>query len=255
MRGKLTLVGAGPGDPELISIKGVKAIKRADIILYDALVHPDLLEYAQASAEKIYVGKRAGKHAFKQEEINKLIVAYALRGNHVVRLKGGDPFVFAHGKEELEYAETFAIETEAILGISSVNLPGLYGIPLTKRGINESFWVVTATTKDGTLSKDVLLAARSNATVVLLMGLNKLEQITDIYKKYGRGDLPAALISKGSLEDGNVIFGTAATLLTKQRQHRLPRPALIVIGEAVGTHEYFYEKVKNLQQFNDNSKY
>lgn len=254
MKGKLTLVGAGPGDPELITIKGIKAIKNADVILYDALIHPDLLEYAKPKAEKVYVGKRAGKHAFKQEEINELIVAYALTGSHVVRLKGGDPFVFAHGKEELEYAETFDIETEAILGVSSVNLPGLYGIPLTRRGINESFWVVTATTKDGTLSKDVFLAAQSNATVVLLMGLNKLEQITSVYKNFGRGNLPAALISKGSLEDGNVIFGTAATLLSKQREHRLPRPALIVIGEAVGTHEYFYEKVKTLELIN-NSKF
>lgn len=255
MKGKLTLVGAGPGDPELISIKGMKAIRSADVILYDALAHPDLLEYAQPGAEKVYVGKRAGKHAFKQEEINELIVARAIQGNHVVRLKGGDPFVFAHGKEELEYAETFGIETRAVLGVSSVNLPGLYGIPLTRRGVNESFWVITATTKDGTLSKDVFHAAQSNATVVLLMGMNKLEQITAIYKNSGRGDLPAALISKGSLEDGNVIFGTAATLLSKQRQHRLPKPALIVIGEAVGTHEYFYEKVKNLEPFNNNSKY
>ena len=255
MKGKLTLVGAGPGDPELISIKGMKAIKNADVILYDALAHPDLLQYARGGAEKIYVGKRAGYHSFKQEEINRLIVDRALRGHHVVRLKGGDPFVFAHGKEELEYAETFSIETEAILGISSVNLPGLYGIPLTRRGINESFWVITATTKNGTLSKDVLLAARSNATVVLLMGLNKLEQITSVYKKSGRGDLPAALISKGSLEDGSVIFGTAATLWSKQREQQLPSPAMIVIGEVVGTHEYFYEKIKTLEQFNNNSKF
>ncbi|MDN5212849.1 uroporphyrinogen-III C-methyltransferase [Fulvivirgaceae bacterium BMA12] len=255
MKGKLTLVGAGPGDPELISIKGMKAIKNADVILYDALAHPDLLEYARPGAEKIYVGKRAGKHAFNQEEINELIVAYALRGNHVVRLKGGDPFVFAHGKEELEYAETFGIECTSVLGISSVNLPGLYGIPLTRRDVNESFWVVTATTKNGTLSKDVFLAAQSNATAVFLMGLNKLEQITAVYKKLGRGNLPAALISKGSLEDGNVIFGTAATLLAKQRLHRLPTPALVVVGEAVGTHEYFYEKVKALEPFNNNAKY
>lgn len=255
MNGKLTLVGAGPGDPDLISIKGMKAIKKADVILYDALAHPDLLEYARPGTEKIYVGKRAGYHSYKQEEINQLIVDRALRGNHVVRLKGGDPFVFAHGKEELEYAETFSIETEAILGISSVNLPGLYGIPLTRRGINESFWVITATTKDGTLSKDVFQAARSTATVVLLMGLKKLDQITAIYKKSGRGNLPAALISKGSLEDGNIIFGTAATLLSKQQEHRLPGPAMIVIGEAVGTHEYFYEKIKNVERFNNHPKF
>ncbi len=252
MKGKLTLVGAGPGDPELISIKGVKAIKAADVILYDALVHPDLLDYASDDAEKIYVGKRAGRHSFNQEEINKLIVDHALSGAHVVRLKGGDPFVFAHGKEELEYAETFDIETSAVIGISSVNLPGLYGIPLTRRGINESFWVVTATTKSGEISKDVGLAAQSSATVVFLMGVGKLEKITNTYKKLGRGDLPAAIISKGSLEDGKVLFADIEDLYEKQLEHKLPTPAIIVVGEAVGSHPYFYEKVERL--LNDSSQ-
>ncbi len=249
MKAKLTLVGAGPGDPELISIKGVKALKNADVILYDALIHPDLLSYARKECETIYVGKRAGKHAFSQEKINELIVEKALPGKHVVRLKGGDPFVFAHGKEELEYAETFGVETHAIPGISSVNVPGIYGIPLTRRGINESFWVITATTKNGKLSKDVHLAAQCDTTAVFLMGMGKIEKISDSFKKHGRGHIPAAIISRGSMTDGQIIFGTAATIAKRQQEEQLPNPGIVVIGEAVGTHEFFYEKIKQYNFF------
>ncbi len=243
MKGKLTLVGAGPGDPDLISLKGIKALQAADVILYDALVHPELLDHAPG-ASKIYVGKRAGRHSFKQEEINELIIEHALPGKSVVRLKGGDPFIFARGKEEIEYAETFGIETSVIPGISSVNLPGYYGIPLTVRGINESFWVVTGTTSAGKLSDDVELAAQSSATVVILMGLRKLSQITDLFKRHGKADTPIAIISKGSLEDGKVIFGTINDILTKKE--KIESPGIIVIGDAVGTHPVFYEKVKSI---------
>ena len=137
---KLTLVGAGPGDPELITIKGVKALQSADVVLYDALVHPDLLQYAP-NAVQVPVGKRAGEASVSQDTINHLIVEHALKGkgNHVVRLKRGDPFVFARGFEEIEYAERFGIETAVVIGISSVMLPGYYGIPLTIRGVNQCF--------------------------------------------------------------------------------------------------------------------
>ena len=244
-KGKLTLVGAGPGDPELISLKGIKALQQADVVLYDALVHPDLLEHASA-AQQIYVGKRAGKHSFKQEEINQLILQYALPGKSVVRLKGGDPFIFARGKEELEFAETFGIDTAVIPGISSVNLPGYYGIPLTVRGINESFWVITGTTSDGSLSKDVALAAQSTATVVILMGLRKLSRIVDLFDRNGKTKTPVAIISKGSLEDGKVIFGTIDNIVTRSRG--VQSPGIIVIGDSVGTHPEFYERVKALKE-------
>lgn len=248
MKGKLILVGAGPGDPELISLKGVKALKSADVVLYDALVHPSLLDYAPVRSKKIYVGKRAGKHSIPQEETNQLIVEYALAGNKVVRLKGGDPFIFGRGKEELEYAETFGIETESVIGISSINLPGHYGIPLTRRGVNESFWVITASTRHGELSSDIPLAAQSSATAVILMGLGKIDRIIDIYHQHGKIDTPVAVISKGSLEDGGIIFGRIDTIIGKVMQSKPEAPALIVIGEAVGTHEYFYEKVPELNQ-------
>ena len=209
-KSKLTLVGAG--DPELMSLKGIRALKEADVILYDALVHPDLLAYARHDAHVEYVGKHAGKHSLTQKEINELIVAYALTKGHVVRLKGGDPFVFGRGKEEMEYAETFGISCVCVPGISSITMPGYYGIPLTKRGVNESFWVVTATTSKGQLSSDVSLVAQSTATGIFLMGLGKIDKIVAAYKQAGKGYFPAAIISRGSLPEGEVFYGNVDCL-------------------------------------------
>lgn len=247
MAGKLTLVGAGPGDPELFTLKGVKVLETADVVLYDALVHPQLLTYTRKNTLKVFVGKRAGQHSLIQEEINSLIVEHGSAGKHVVRLKGGDPFIFARGMEEIKYAEQFGIPSEVVLGISSINLPGYYGIPLTKRGINESFWVITATTRHGELSQDVALAAQSTATVVLFMGLKKLEEITSLYKKHAKGAVPVAIISKGSHHDGQVFFGTVDTIVSVRDRQHIEAPALVVIGEAVGTHEQFYEKIRALE--------
>jgi uroporphyrin-III C-methyltransferase len=220
-------------------VKGLKVIQQANVILYDALVHPDLLDFAKSDSEKIFVGKRAGKHSLIQEQINSLIVKHALEGKHVVRLKGGDPFVFGRGKEEIEYAETFGIETEAVLGISSINLPGYYGIPLTRRGINESFWAITATTKSGKMSEDVRLVAKSTATAIFFMGLNKLQKIVDIYKEELKQDIPVAIISKGSLPDGQVVYGTINTIVAEKERNNIAAPAIIVVGKAVGTYKYF----------------
>lgn len=247
MGAKLTLVGAGPGDPELISIKGIRALREADVVLYDALVHPDLLRYCKRGAEKLYVGKRAGSHSYSQDLINQMIVEFALTKGHVVRLKGGDPFIFARGKEELEYAETFGIETSAVPGISSVNLPGYYGIPLSRRGINESFWVITATTSNGKLSRDVELAAQSSATVVLLMGLRKIREIMTVFKNAGKTQLPVAIISKGSLPEGRLLLGTVRSIERKVLSEKPEAPALVILGESVGTHPEFYVKSEELR--------
>src|SRR6476661_2834377 len=163
---KLTLVGAGPGDAELITVKGIKALSQADVVLYDALVNPDILEYAPQNAVKLYVGKRSKNHTYTQEQINTLIVELAHKHGHVVRLKGGDSFVFGRGLEEIKYAELFEIETSVVPGISSsIGVPALSGIPVTHRGASESFWVITGTTSKGELSKDVRVAAHTNATV------------------------------------------------------------------------------------------
>lgn len=246
VRGEFTLVGAGPGDPELISMKGVKALASADVILYDALVHPDLLQHAKSEAEKIYVGKRASNHTYTQSETNQMIVDFALKGKHVVRLKGGDPFIFGRGQEEIDYASERGVPCSAVLGISSINLPGYYGIPLTKRGVNESFWVVTATTSSGKLSDDVKLAAKSTATSVFLMGLHKLQEIIAIFQKEGKHDLPVVIISKGSHERGKLHFGTVDTIVSIKENEQVEAPSIIVIGKVVAENAAFYEKLRKV---------
>jgi uroporphyrin-III C-methyltransferase len=154
------------------------------------------------------VGKRAGAHSYKQEEINELIVEFAYLYGHVVRLKGGDPFVFGRGSEEIAYAESHGVSTSAVPGISSaLAVPASLNIPVTARGISESFWVVTGTTKSGEISRDIALAAQSTATVVILMGLNKIHEIMEQFQVNGKSDLPVAVIQNGTLPDQKNIIG------------------------------------------------
>lgn len=237
---KLTLVGAGPGDVDLITVKGVEAISSADVILYDALVNTELLKYAPIDALKIYVGKRNNNHTYTQDQINSLIVDFAFTHGHVVRLKGGDPFVFGRGYEELSYAELFNIETSVVPGLSSsIAVPELQGIPVTNRGTSESFWVITGTTSKGELSNDIKLAAQSTATVVILMGLNKLKEITEVFKSYGKADTAIAIIQNGSLPTENLALGTIDTIVDIARDERIASPAVIVIGDVVKLHVSF----------------
>lgn len=242
-RARLTLVGAGPGDPDLISIKGMKALNEADVVLYDALVHPDLLKYAPENAIRVFVGKKKGVCQFAQEEIHKLIVEYALNCGHVVRLKGGDPFIFGRGHEEILHAQAFNIETAVIPGISSsIAVPELQQIPLTRRGINDSFWVLTGTTRHHELSQDIEVAARSNATVVILMGMTKLEEIAEIFMNEGKGDLPVAIIQNGSLPEEKMVLGTIKNIVSISAEQKMSSPAIIVIGEVVSLHpDFVYE--------------
>ena len=244
-KAKLTLIGAGPGDPELISIKGAKALADADVVLYDALTHPDLLKYAPSSSLKIFVGKRAGECAFSQDEIHDLIVHHALKNGHVVRLKGGDPFIFGRGHEELIHAKTFNIPIEVIPGISSsISVPELQLIPLTRRGVNESFWVITGTTSTGDISDDISLAAKSSATVVILMGMNNLERIMDLFKKEHKGETPVAIIQNGSLPQEKIGLGTVNSIQKIVKAQNLGSPAIIVVGEVVRLHpDYVPEHV------------
>ncbi len=243
---KLILVGAGPGDPELISVKGLKALQKAKVVLYDALVHTDLLDEIPKDAVKVFVGKRAGKHSFKQEQINKLIVKYALTFGEVVRLKGGDPFVFGRGKEEVEFAANYGVENEVIPGLSSsTSLPALQGISLTQRNVNESFWVLTGTKSDGSISADLKLAAQSTATVVVLMGRRKLEQIASLYQAQGRGELPVAVIQNGSLPNEKVVLGKVSNIAQRADAKGIGTPAIIVLGEVVGQHpKYVYQFIE-----------
>lgn len=245
---KVTLVGAGPGDPDLITLKGIKAIQDADVILFDALVNEQILEFAKPSCTKIYVGKRAEQISTSQDYINKLMVDYALTHGHVVRLKGGDPFVFGRGGEELDYIHEFNIPTAVIPGISSsVGLTGLQQIPLTYRGVSESFWVITGSTSDGRLSNDLYTAVKTNATVVVLMGYSKLQQIIALYQENGRGNLPIALIQNGSLPNERIALGTIDTILDEVHRNLLGVPAIIVLGEVVSKHQEFRELRQEIQ--------
>ena len=231
---KLTVVGAGPGDPELITIKAIKAIASADVILYDALMNVDLLEYASSHAELIFVGKRKGCYAYQQNQINELIVARATSRGHVVRLKGGDPFIFGRGAEEIDFVRPFGIETFVVPGISSsLAVPAYQGIPLTKRGASESFWVITGTTKSHQLSNDIKLASQSSATVVILMGMGKLREIVEIFSSEGKQDVPVAIIQNGTTKDETFGIGTISTICEIVEEKNLSNPAIIVIGEVV----------------------
>lgn len=232
-KAKLTVVGAGPGDAELITLKGIKALQDAAVVLYDALVNDELLEYAP-KAEKIFVGKRKGCYTYQQEQINELIVSRAKSHGHVVRLKGGDPFVFGRGAEEMEYAAQFNIAVAMVPGISSsLSVPAHQNIPVTKRGATESFWVITGTTKAHKLSNDVALAAKSNATVIILMGMSKLPQIVELFKNEGKAATPIAIIQNGTRSNEQIGIGTMETIEKEVQEKKLANPAIIIIGEVV----------------------
>jgi uroporphyrin-III C-methyltransferase len=233
----LSLVGAGPGDPELITLKAVKTIGRASVILYDALASEELLKYAAPGAVLRFVGKRFGCHALSQEEINMLIIEYAFSHGHVVRLKGGDPFVFGRAHEEIVAAQRAGIAVEIVPGISSaIAVPASQMIPLTCRGINESFWVTTGTTQSGDISADIRLAAQSSATVIILMAMSKLEAIMDIFRAAGKAATPVAIIQNGTMPTERSVTGTVNDIAFKSEYAGMTNPAVIIVGEVVNLH-------------------
>lgn len=242
MNPKVVLVGAGPGDPDLITLKGLNAVKNADVILYDTLVSRELLNFASTSCKLINVGKRKNHHTFAQEEINQLIVFYALRYQHVVRLKGGDPFVFGRGHEEMEYVQRHGIAVEVVPGVSSaIAAPSCVGIPLTKRGVNESFWVITGTCSSGEISDDIRLAAQSSATVVILMGMSHLQQIIGAFRQTRGLNEPVAIVQSATMPEQKSVYGTIGTIESLVLSNELASPAVIVIGKVV--EECIFNKV------------
>ncbi len=245
---RLTVVGAGPGDPELITLKAIKAIASAQAVLYDALVDKSLLEHCSETCEQIYVGKKPGE-SHSQAAINELIVEKAYALGHVVRLKGGDPFVFGRGQEEIEYARSFGLLTGYVPGISSsYAAAGAADIPLTVRGVNESFWVMTGTKSDGSLSEDLKLGLQSSATLVILMGMNKLGEIATLCQEFGKGEISAAIIQNGTLANQRIGISTAAELENLAKKEDLRNPAIIVIGEVVRhAKPELWEKIVNLK--------
>ncbi|SFH01354.1 uroporphyrinogen-III C-methyltransferase [Pedobacter insulae] len=237
---KISLVGAGPGDPDLLTLKGVKALQTADVVLYDALVNEALLNHAPKQAIKVYVGKRSGDESFSQELVNKLMIDYALNYGHVVRLKSGDPFVFARGYEEIDVAESYSIPTEIIPGISSaLGVPGLQKIPMVYSALSESFWVVTGTNAKGEVSPDLYVAAKSNATIVVLMGIEKIKEIASIFKAEGKENLPVAVIENGSSANEHVVVGIVETIEELIIEKHIQSPALLVFGQVVSLHPQF----------------
>lgn len=240
---KVYLIGAGPGDPDLITVKALRVIECADVILYDALMDSRLLDYAPDHAELIYVGKRCGKHSLKQEDINTLITQKAQRHKTVVRLKGGDPFVFGRGYEEIEHLRQHQIQTEVIPGISSVTgVSSSLSVPLTSRGVAESFWVLTGTTRNHKLSADITLAAKSTATLVILMGMRNLSHICEILVSVGKQDVPIMVVQNGTRSDETIALGNPQTITKKLLSGYEYHPGIIIVGEVVALHP---EYVKN----------
>ena len=238
--GKVYLVGGGPGDVGLITVKGLEFIKSADCLVYDRLSSPELLSYTKDNCEKIYVGKANHNHTMKQDEINKLLVKKALEHDIVVRLKGGDPYVFGRGGEEaLELYEN-GISFEVVPGISSAIAGLTYaGIPITHRGISTGFNVVTAHNKNDELADiDFDSMAKNNNTCVFLMGLSKLGEITDNLLKSGKDEnTKVAVISCATTSKQKVCVGNLKDINDKVNNERLPSPALIVVGDVVGLRE------------------
>ena len=231
---RLTVVGAGIGDPDLITIKAVHALRNADVVLYDALVNEALLDYAPATASRVYVGKRRGAKAYTQDEINERIVAYAKCCGHVVRLKGGDPFVFGRGLEEMAFARLCGVETAYVPGVSSaIAGAGAAGIAVTLRGASRSFWTLTATTDTGELNPEIYTAAQTDATVVILMGLTKIRDIAAAYQAVGKSELPIAVIQNASLPEQQEVFGTMADIAEQVERFNIGSPAVMVVGEVV----------------------
>ncbi|MDP4265773.1 MAG: uroporphyrinogen-III C-methyltransferase, partial [Bacteroidota bacterium] len=201
------------------------------------LANEQLLEYASPGAISKFVGKRFGCHPLSQEEINTLIIEFAFSHGHVVRLKGGDPFVFGRAQEEIDAARAAGIEVRIVPGISSaIAVPASQMIPLTCRGISESFWVTTGTTQSGDISPDIRLAARSTATIIILMAMSKLEAIMEIFSLAGRENTPVAIIQNGTTTDEKIITGTVKDIVFRSQYAGITNPAIIMVGEVVRLH-------------------
>lgn len=238
-RGKVYLIGAGPGDPGLFTLKGKRCLEEADVVVYDYLANPRLLRYAKPDAERIYVGKQAGQHTLPQEEIGRLLVARAGDGKMVARLKGGDPFIFGRGGEEAEELAAARIPFEVVPGVTSaVAAPAYAGIPLTHRDFTSTVAFVTGheePTKEETgIAWDKI--ATGIGTLVFFMGVGQLPEIVAKLTRHGRSPLtPAAVIRWGTRAEQDVVTGTLADLAVKGRG--MKPPALIVVGEVVALRE------------------
>lgn len=231
----VALVGAGPGDPELLTLKALRLLQEADVVLYDNLVNRSILDYARRDAERIYVGKRRSFHVMRQEGINALLVEQARAGRRVVRLKGGDPFIFGRGGEEIETLAAEGIDCVVVPGITAAMGAASYaGIPLTHRGASQSVRFVTGHRSNDVINLDWPELARPDQTLVVYMGLPGLEEILQRLVAHGLpADTPAALVERATLPDQQVIQGTAADLAGRVRAARISGPTVTIVGRVV----------------------
>jgi len=236
--GKVYLTGAGPGDVELLTLKAARVIREADVVIYDRLANPDILEMAKDGCEFVYVGKEDGRHIMPQDDINEVIYQNALKHGNVVRLKGGDPFVFGRGGEEAAYLYERNIKFEIIPGITSaISAPAYAGIPVTHRGVAVSFRVVTGhESPNKKVSQIPWENFKTDDTIVFLMGLHNLPKISKKLIEIGKEkNYPVAVISRGTTKDQKVVVGTLENIVEKAKD--IPTPALIVVGHVVELRE------------------
>ena len=236
--GRCYLVGAGPGDAGLLTLKGLQQIQQADVVVYDRLVSDEVMTLVRRDAERIFVGKRAGHHCVPQEEINQILLQQAQLGKRVVRLKGGDPFIFGRGGEELEALVAHGISFEVVPGITAASGVSSYaGIPLTHRDYAQRCMFVAGHLKNGTTDLDWSAMVRPQQTVVIYMGLGGLPYISRSMLEHGASpDLPIAVVQYGTIATQKVVTGTLATIVQKVQEAHLQSPCLTIVGDVVRLH-------------------
>lgn len=233
--GKVYLVGAGPGDPDLLTLKAARLIQAADAVVFDNLVGEDILKLIKPSSRQIYVGKESSKHTLPQDSINELLVELAQEGLNVVRLKGGDPFIFGRGGEELSILAKAGVSFEVIPGVTAAAGCAAYaGFPLTHRDFAQSVTFVTGHLKDNTVNLDWPALARPNQTIVFYMGIGAASEISQQMQAHGLpGTTPVAVVRNGTLPDQTTLLATLETLADTLSAHQIKPPALIIVGEVV----------------------
>ena len=239
-RGCVFLVGAGPGDPELLTLRAVRLLQQADVLVYDNLVSSGVLDFAPPKAERIYAGKRRNEHTMRQEQINTLLVKLAREGKRVVRLKGGDPFIFGRGGEEMQELAAQGIDFEVVPGVTAAcGVASFAGIPLTHRDHAQVALFVTGHLKDGsTVELDWQALVRPGQTVVIYMGLNALPDICRELIAHGAPpERPVAVVQHGTLATQKVLTGTLADLPQKVATAGLSSPSLVIVGDVVRLHQ------------------